>query len=548
MTNFFLRMKNNKKNQRGIRNAFRAFGLCFLAATIFAASFCGCSSSDEERLILKYNVSSPAVSFDPQIATDSTSVTLIENCFEGLLRIDNNGDIVLGAAKSYSVRNNGTVYVFELRDDLVWSDGETPVTPDDFKFAFERLFSSATASKHTANYLCINNAQECLDGTSELSSLGIITTDNTIRFVLEYANPNFPYLLASSPAMPCNRAFFEQARGKYGKNISNTLFNGPFSIDTYKENRYYLLRQNDNYHSPVPAFGVNIYITDQSNLQRLNDEKADIAAISNSDISQLDSKLFTTYNYEDTLWALAFNTSSDTMSSYYLRTALMLSMDSMNIENYLKNTAYRSASALIPGATELLGENYRQLAGENLTLEKDIFAAKQYLNLAYDEFSSGIPKLTLLCPETDALTLLCGNLQSDWQQNIALFVNLEIVSMEELLARTSSGNYQLALLPITPEYNSPASLLGEYLTDSNVCRYNAGEDYSARYAEAHLCSDPAEAAKIYRRLELELIENAVLVPMFCETSGYAVSSGIDNLGFRPFSETVFFGFAEKTVQ
>ncbi|MBQ3050102.1 MAG: peptide ABC transporter substrate-binding protein [Oscillospiraceae bacterium] len=548
MTNTPNTTAKHYKNRHSVYKTLRVFLLCILAAAVLLTSLCGCSPDDSEPLIIKYNVSSPAVSFDPQLAADSTSATLIENCFEGLLRIDNNGNVVLGAAESCKVTNHGTVYIFKLKEGLTWSDGETPVTPDDFKFAFERLFTSATASRHTSGYLCINNAQQCLDGTLPLSSLGVITTEDTIRFVLEYANPNFPYLLASSPAMPCNRAFFEQTRGKYGKNLSNTLFNGPFTVDTYKENRYYLLRRNDSYHSPVSAFGVNIYITDQPNIDRLNDEKADIAKISNSDISLLDPKQFTTHNSEDIVWTLAFNTASDAMSSYYLRMAMVLSMDPLHTANRLKDTSYRPAAALVPGATEILGENYRKLAGENLTLEKDIFAAKEYLNLAYDEFPSGLPKLTLLCPNTEAMTLLCGDLQSDWQQNIALFVNLEILPVEELLARASSGNYQLALLPTNPEYNSPASLLGAYLSDGNVCRYNAGENYAQRFAEALLCSDPADAAKIYRRMETELIENAVLVPMFYETSSYAVSADITNLGFRPFAETLFFGFAEKPAQ
>jgi len=538
ITHLFSYTSSPKKIRTGL--------LRFLAMLLVFAALCGCSSDSGDQLILKYNVDAPAVTLDPQLAFDNTSVTLIENCFEGLLRIDSNGDISPAAAESYTVSNNGLIYTFTLKDNLTWNDGETPLTVYDFEFAFERLLSPETNSPHADNYLCIKNAEKCLNGESPVTALGVTATQNTITFVLEYANPYFTYLLASTSAMPCNRTFFEQTRGKYGKNLTNTLFNGPFEPRTYKENRYYLLRQNTHYHTPVPAFGINIYITDKTTVERLQSKNADIAKISNSDIALLDTDRFTIHRFEDTSWVVAFNTAAYPMNSYYLRMALALSLETENIDGFLKSANYRPAAALIPGATEVFDENYRQLAGEKLTLKKDVFAAKEYLNLAYDELVSGLPKLTLLCPDNDEMALLCGKLQSDWQQNIALFVNVERVAREELDSRIASGNYQLALIPVTASYNNPAAFLGEFLSAENICRYGAGDGYAQTFAEALLQPDPADTAALYRRLETELIENAVLIPMFYETSAYAVSSDLTGLGYRAFSDTLYFGYAQTT--
>ncbi len=46
-------------------------------------------------------------------------------------------NLIPGAAESWTVSDDGTVYTFKLRQDAVWSDG-SPVTADDFVYSFRR--------------------------------------------------------------------------------------------------------------------------------------------------------------------------------------------------------------------------------------------------------------------------------------------------------------------------------------------------------------------------------------------------------------------------
>ncbi len=526
----------------GRRFFFRVVSAALALLTILAA-LSGCSKKPKE-LILKYNVTAAARTLDPQLATSATAVTIIENCFEGLLRINNDGELECAAAESYSVSADGRIYTFTLRDGLTWSDGKTPLTARDFEFAFERLLSPQTASPYAGDYICIKNAEKCLSGEVQTSSLGVNAYKNTLYFVLEYANPYFPYLLTSSAAMPCNESFFTQSRGKYGKTIGETLFNGPFAATTYKDGRYYLLRRNPGYREQPAAFGVNIYITGESNVERINSGKADIARLDSDSAEKLDVKNFNIVSCEDTLWTIAFNTASEAMHSRYLRLAMAHSLELASFDEHIPGDGFRPARALLPGAVNIFSESYRALAGENLAFSRDPVAAREYVNLAYSSYEGGFPKFTILCPDDDSFALLCGELQREWQQTIAIFVNIERVSLNELLARVDSGDYQLAITPLSLSYNSPAALLGEYVTSENICGYSGGNEYAATYSAALVASGPESAARLYRSLEQQLLDDAVFIPLYYQTSIYAVNGALENLALRPFSESVYFGYAK----
>ena len=59
---------------------------------------------------------------------------------------DARGDLIPGAAESWTVSDDGTVYTFKLRDDAVWSNGD-PVTADDFVYALGRLQNPETGRR-----------------------------------------------------------------------------------------------------------------------------------------------------------------------------------------------------------------------------------------------------------------------------------------------------------------------------------------------------------------------------------------------------------------
>ena len=113
-------------------------------------------------------ISSVPVSYDAQIAEGIDLETIINNCFEGLIRIDKSGNIQNGVATSWEISDDGLTYTFHLRDaawrvpknasaslgeDFVESIKKT-VTADDFAFAIKRAKDPITCAPG-ASYLNI---------------------------------------------------------------------------------------------------------------------------------------------------------------------------------------------------------------------------------------------------------------------------------------------------------------------------------------------------------------------------------------------------------
>ena len=96
-------------------------------------------------------------SLDPHKTSTVGEAHILRDLFEGLVMPDARGDLIPGAAESWTVSDDGTVYTFKLRDDAVWSNGD-PVTADDFVYSFGRLEDPETGRRIRLDAL---RHQEC---------------------------------------------------------------------------------------------------------------------------------------------------------------------------------------------------------------------------------------------------------------------------------------------------------------------------------------------------------------------------------------------------
>ncbi|XIJ22901.1 ABC transporter substrate-binding protein [Lacrimispora sp. JR3] len=88
---------------------------------------------------------------DPQIATDGTSFEVIAGITDGLYGVDAGGKPVPALAESVDKSSDGLTLTYHLRD-AIWSNG-TPVTANDFVFAWRRAVDPDTASEYAYSLL-----------------------------------------------------------------------------------------------------------------------------------------------------------------------------------------------------------------------------------------------------------------------------------------------------------------------------------------------------------------------------------------------------------
>lgn len=191
---------------------------------------------------------------DPQIVGEGMWID-VQGIFEGLVnQTDDGTDVQPGQAEKWSMSDDGLTYTFTLRDGLQWSDG-SPLTSDDFMFAYERLLTPQAAGAGVTlganSYVSstnIKNATQFLAGSvTDFSQVGIKATDEkTLEFTLASPNPGFLMGLAHPSMLPLPRKLLEAEPQDWEK-ADKIISNGPFKVTGLTDNVRLDLAKNDKY-------------------------------------------------------------------------------------------------------------------------------------------------------------------------------------------------------------------------------------------------------------------------------------------------------------
>ena len=116
-----------------------------------------------------------------------------------------------GAAESWTISDDQTVYTFTLRKDAVWSNGD-PVTADDFVYSFRRLVDPATAAGYASMLYVVRNAEAINSGKLRPEEIGVRAIDaRTLEITLNAPTPYFLEMLMHQATYPVHRATVERS-------------------------------------------------------------------------------------------------------------------------------------------------------------------------------------------------------------------------------------------------------------------------------------------------------------------------------------------------
>lgn len=209
---------------------------------------CGLSPSAviaQDKLLKRGN--GPDVeTLDPHKVRSVSAGNVVRDLFEGLVSEAADGRLIPGVAESWQVSDDGRVYVFSLRADARWSNGEA-LTATDFVYALRRSLSPSTASPSAALLAPIRGAEALMSGKGSAERLGVSALDDqTLQIELERPTPYFPGLLTNPVAYPVHRASLEREGAQFtraGKLVSN----GAYVLDEWALQSHVRLRRNAQY-------------------------------------------------------------------------------------------------------------------------------------------------------------------------------------------------------------------------------------------------------------------------------------------------------------
>ncbi|MCH5317631.1 MAG: peptide ABC transporter substrate-binding protein [Eubacterium sp.] len=543
-----------------------------LCTIIVASAFSGCAPKNE-KIDLIYPFGGKVNSYDPQIASTSDEFVIIENCFEGLVRCDDEGNIIPGCAASWDISDDGLVYTFNLSKGLHWyiynsvknrmgKDYDPEITAHDFVFALQRAVDPATSAPLYSTISNIVNANKINAGKMKKSKLGVKALDDyTLEIRLTSPDNAFLQTLSTSIAMPCNKEFFDKTNGRYGLDLQYTMFNGQFVVTNELDSSYILKKsiatkdgvQTNGYRGPSPAKAsvLTLKIVDkyESIADRLKSGYYDAAYIRGYESAAISNKSdLTLVPYSNTTWSLVMNSGKGILSSVDARHAIALSLSDADLEAYPYLT---KATGFIPPSC-IAGNGAYTENGYDITEKQNPGKAVSLWKKAVSDTSAYNIELVFLAPdymEALAKQLLQG-LQSsigsisnaEEDKKISFTLKLVTKTESELKAAVSSGNYDIAIYPLTASASSPVSFLQSFLTEG-VSFFDT-KDFSAALKKAGSAKASKLAQECYK-CEKELLSSYCYVPMFFESSYYAAAKGVSGVQFHPGTGRVCFVYTNR---
>lgn len=517
------------------------------------AIFTGCEEDDGSGHTFKYNLSSNPQNLDPQLASDESSIMVIENIMSGLVKKGSDGSIQPDAAKSYTISDDGLVYTFELKDDIYWesaADYTEKLTAEDFVFAFQRIYDSeALFSPYIDDFLCIKNAESVSKGNLSKDKLGVtVTSDNTLQIELEYPCFDFLEKLTLTGAKPCSKAFFEFTKGRYGLSAETTASNGAFYLkewnyDPYWDNNYMILRRNksnsENYFTYPYSLNFFIKKGTDSNMSDFLAGDIDCTVVSN-----YDEKVFAKNRYESyatKTYGLIFNTNSKYLASKSIREALSTSF----VRGESQNPDYVSGCGIIPSGVSVAGRKYRELVSDE---SFNLYDKEKALTLWNNELKANnlvsIDGLKITVPESFGETALISSVTEQWQQNLEFYCGVEVVSENEYQLKLSNGNYDIALVEIQSESGTAGGFLDCFSSNNDLITPNTRYAVAGAAAQISKAENLGKATELYTNAEQIIIDSYEFIPICYGNEYFIFPDNVTDLNYDPITHSVDLGEAK----
>ena len=150
--------------------------------------------------------------------------------FEGLVGYDDELNVVLKVADSIEISLDRKVWVYKLKKNKKWSNGD-PVTANDFIYSWKTFLKPGNSSPMWASFMYeVVNANEYHNGSKEWDSVGLRAIDDfTIEIKLnEAADVSGKMILGTG--MPLHKGSYETslANNRQWWKPENIIVNGPY--------------------------------------------------------------------------------------------------------------------------------------------------------------------------------------------------------------------------------------------------------------------------------------------------------------------------------
>ncbi|MGC8678617.1 MAG: ABC transporter substrate-binding protein [Fervidicoccaceae archaeon] len=403
--------------------------------------------------------------------------------------------MVPGLAESYYVNTTCGCYVFKLRTNATWQDGQ-PVTAEDVKFTFEKIVPFYT---NFGTLYFPNTTVTIVNSTTVIIKPGVFLPGAQLQL---FAAPD------TTPILP--KHILEGQDFLKSSFLTNPIGSGPYKLSSWVKGSYIELVRNDNYWDDSKPYLSKIII------KFISDPSTIVAGLKKGEINYVfrglpyeaipDLKTVPGLNvtislrppYAAALW---INLNDTILSNPLVRQAIAYAINRTDI-------AQKATLGNAPVVDYVIDPDLVPPPSGLIHYERNLTLANMLLDKAGYPVSSNGTRFTLevlTYPQADMQTI--AQVLKDELKDVGINVVIKSVDFSTVLTLEAKGQYQIAttlywLSPLWTYQLFHSAWIGKGPFTNNMFYNNSQVD---KLLDSWLKeSDPAKQTEYLQKVEMEI--------------------------------------------
>jgi oligopeptide transport system substrate-binding protein len=501
------------------------FSLLLIPATLLQLSFNRANYSEQEKgvavvdstqpITLNINLGQEPTTIDPSKTNDTTSGSVVDQLFLGLVILDDQtAEVKPQAALNWTVSPDGLTYTFNLRNDIFWSDG-SPVTASDFRYGILRSLNPSTQADGAYNLWVIKNAAGYNSGSiTDPNQVGVVVLDNThISITLEQPAVYILSILSLWVA----RAMPQSSIATWGDTWTepnHIVTNGPYRLSEWNHNDHISLVKNSSYYdaSNVQIQQIRMRMVDDNSAWTMYKAgQLDTAKVPFS--AQLDPITQQEIEIQPTpcTYYYGFSISQPPFNNPLVRKAIVASIDRQGLINSLLPGGNSPALTFVsPGMY-----GYVDGTKNGVGIPYNPNQARQWLNAAGFPGGVGLPPITIWFNTSSAHQAIAEYIRNNISDTLGINVAVQSMDWSDYLNTYMQGNLQIWRMGYCADFLDASNFLDYISYSTSAFGGWNNQTFQNVVAQADIEQDAVLRKSLFATAEKILVEDdAVLIPIY----------------------------------
>ncbi len=504
----------------------RRYILLFITIIIFLSSGCSQKANVDQDLVAALDFG--VTSLDPAYLRLLSEQYIACNLWEGLVRRNQAGSIEPGVAESWNISKDGMQYIFSLRKNARWSDGE-PITAYHFEYAWKRALDPNKNSAVVSMMYFLKNGQAYNKKKAKIDDVGVKATDDyTLEVTLENPTPYFLEILNYHTYYPTRPDIIKKNLDSWDKKPYTMMSNGPFYLVDWDYNKEIKTLKNPYYwdQSNVKLNSLTFLIERRDNEDVWNrylnkeihygyvfPEDLDIQKVIESKEHNV-----TLENYPCTFY-LCINSKNKPFDNIKVRQALELALNKNRIVQK-RNYGEEAATGFIPpGIPDGQPKTDFRKKGGDLTSKdftsQNIIKAKALLKEAGYTNISDFPTVVMLARDSQTVKYI----EDEWEKNLGINVEVNVCKEGLYSQKRNSRDFDVIVADWIADFLDPINFLG-YLASEYAFKDIFPSNYYSLVEKSITTTDNLLRMELLHKAEKTLLDSYTLIPLFYKKDAY----------------------------